>query len=618
MSQSVTLTLRKRGGEPAGAATMSIATGQVVELGRIDATAQDAERLFVPRPLPNVVRLPIADVGETAVSRRQLLIEPRPDGTVRIVNVSGSIAVACAGRSRIMPGETVEYPLPLDLRIDQIAVQLETDREEDPSTSTEILMTLERPVEKSGGISTFRKSSISKILATMPQSAQDGLVGWWQNIIEVLQSASNSDDFFQRAAQAVVRLIGLDVGAVFLFENGAWRVVSMETAGSRTARPSSAVLRRVLEEKRTFFSRVDPSTDIFSSIASIETFVASPILGRDGAVIGAVYGHRSRDLTDTASAEVTHLEALLVQTLASGIAAGLARMDQEKASLARKVQFEQFFSPELSARLDAEPDLLTGRDAEVTVLFCDIRGFSGVSERLGPAQTMEWIGSVMSTLSDQVAATGGVLVDYIGDEMMAMWGAPSPQANHAVLACMAAQLMAEQASTIDAAWMETIGCPTSFGIGVNSSVARVGNTGSSRKFKYGPLGNGVNLASRVQGATKYLKVPSIITGSTRALLDDSFLTRRLCRVRVVNIVEPVELFELDCGSDPRTQERFRHYEEALAAFEAGNFSAAAQALGNLLAAWPADGPSLVLLSRAVDCMIREPKDFSPVWELPGK
>lgn len=618
MSQSVTLTLRKRGGEPAGVATMSIDTGQVVELGRIDATAQDAERLFVPRPLPNVVRLPIADVGETAVSRRQLLIEPRPDGTVRIVNVSGSIAVACAGRSRIMPGETVEYPLPLDLRIDQIAVQLETDREEDPHTSTEILMTLESPVEKSGWISTFRKNSISKILANMPQSAQDGLVGWWQNIIEVLQSASNSDDFFQRASQAVVRLVGLDVGAVFLFENGAWRVVSMETAGPRTARPSSAVLRRVLEEKRTFFSRVDPSTDIFSSIASIDTFVASPILGRDGAVIGAVYGHRSRDLTDTASAEVTHLEALLVQTLASGVAAGLARMDQEKASLARKVQFEQFFSPELSARLDAEPDLLTGRDAEVTVLFCDIRGFSSVSERLGPAQTMEWVGSVMSTLSDQVAATGGVLVDYIGDEMMAMWGAPSPQANHAMLACMAARLMAEQASKIDAAWMETIGCPTSFGIGVNSSIARVGNTGSSRKFKYGPLGNGVNLASRVQGATKYLKVPSIITGSTKVLLDDSFLTRRLCRVRVVNIVEPVELFELDCGSDPRTRERFRHYEDALAAFEAGNFSAAAQALGNLLAAWPADGPSLVLLSRAVDCMIREPQDFSPVWELPGK
>ena len=614
----VTLTISQKGGGPSEVATMPLPPGQIVELGRIDPAAQHAERLFVPRRLPDIVRLPIADVGQTAVSRRQLRIESLQEGErVRITNVSGSTPVACAGRPKVMPGETVECPLPVDVRIGDIAVRLEIDRGDDPRTSTE-LVSLGSPVEKSGSGSIFRKDSISRILSDMPQTAVDGLVAWWQDVIAVLQSASNSDDFFQRAAGAVVRLIGLDVGAVFVFENGGWRAVAMETAGPKTARPSTGVLRRVLEEKRTFFSRVDPSADVFSSVASIDAFVASPILDRDGEVIGAVYGHRSRDLTKAGEADITHLEALLVQTLASGVAAGLARMEQEKASLARKVQFEQFFSPELSARLDAEPDLLTGRDAEVTVLFCDIRGFSGVSERLGPAQTMAWVGSVMSTLSDQVAATGGVLVDYIGDEMMAMWGAPTPQSNHAELACAAARLMAERSAEIDAAWMGIIGCPTRFGIGINSSVARVGNTGSSRKFKYGPLGNGVNLASRVQGATKYLKVPAIITGSTRGLLDDSLLVRRLCRVRVVNIVEPVDLFELDCGSEPRTRERFGRYEEALAAFDAGNFSSAAQALGNLLAAWPGDGPSLVLLSRAVDCMIREPRDFSPVWELPGK
>jgi adenylate cyclase len=202
--------------------------------------------------------------------------------------------------------------------------------------------------------------------------------------------------------------------------------------------------------------------------------------------------------------------------------------------------------------------------------------------------------------------------------MLAMWGAPSPQPDHAALACRAARLMLDRATEIDARWQTAIGSPTRFGIGINSAPARVGNTGSTRKLKYGPLGNGVNLASRVQGATKYLKVPAIITGFTRRLLDDSFLTRRLCRVRVVNIVEPVDLFELDCSAEQSIRERFAHYEEALAAFDAGDFSAAAKILGNLLAAWPGDGPSLVLLSRAVDCMIREPKDFSAVWELPGK
>ena len=83
-----------------------------------------------------------------------------------------------------------------------------------------------------------------------------------------------------------------------------------------------------------------------------------------------------------------------------------------------------------------------------------------------------------------------------------------------------------------------------FGIGINTGMARVGNMGSRHKFKYGPLGNTVNLASRVQGATKYLRSPILITGSTNRQIGEGFLVRRLCQVRVVNIVEPVELHEL--------------------------------------------------------------------------
>ena len=234
---------------------------------------------------------------------------------------------------------------------------------------------------------------------------------------------------------------------------------------------------------------------------------------------------------------------------------------------------------------------------------------------------MDWIGGVLSTLSDEVAAVGGVLVDYVGDELLAMWGAPSPQENHAVLACRAAQLMLRAVPAINARWQPEIGCPTAFGIGLNSAVARVGNTGSTRKFKYGPLGNGVNLASRVQGATKYLRVPAIITGSTHRALDGTFLTRHLCTVRVVNIVEPVDLYELDAlsqGADAVRAELFGLYETARRAFDAGNFSEAASRLGDLLGRFPQDGPALVLLSRAVDCMLHEPAAFSPVWTLPGK
>jgi adenylate cyclase len=374
----------------------------------------------------------------------------------------------------------------------------------------------------------------------------------------------------------------------------------------------------LLTEKRTFFSQPDETADVLTSLAALDSFVAAPILDRDDRVIGALYGHRSRGLTQADGAGITRLEALLVETLACGVAAGLARLEQQRAAMARKVQFDQFFSAELSTELEAQPDLLAGRDTEVTVLFCDIRGFSRVSECLGPTHTMEWIGDVLSALSDEVVATGGVLVDYIGDAVLAMWGAPQRQPDHALRACRTARAMVRQAGPINTRWKPRLGASCSFGVGVNSAVARVGNIGSTRKFKYGPLGNGVNLGSRVEGATKYLRVPALVTGATRRLVGNEFHTRRLCTVRVVNIVEPVELHELDCTDEPMRRELFARYEEALEAFEQGDFRSAARMLGNLLAAVPGDGPSLVLLSRAVECMVHEPADFSPVWQLPGK
>jgi len=114
--------------------------------------------------------------------------------------------------------------------------------------------------------------------------------------------------------------------------------------------------------------------------------------------------------------------------------------------LAARVQFEQFFTPSLASELAARPDLLKGRSLEVTLLFCDIRGFSRISERLGPGGTVEWISNVMEVLSDCVLAHQGVLVDYIGDELIAMWGAPKEEPQHAQLACRAPRSTCSTAS----------------------------------------------------------------------------------------------------------------------------------------------------------------------------
>ena len=307
-----------------------------------------------------------------------------------------------------------------------------------------------------------------------------------------------------------------------------------------------------------------------------------------------------------------------MEVLARGVAAGLARLAQEQAALAARVQFEQFFTPELARHLAREPDLLKGRDAEVTILFCDIRGFSRVSERLGPARTVEWVSEVMEALSDCVRAHAGVLVDYVGDELMAMWGAPGEQPDHARLACRAALDMLARLPPLNERWQAVLQEPMGLGIGINTGPARVGNTGSRHKFKYGPLGNTVNLASRGQGATKYLKCKLLITGATAAKLDSEFAARRLCQVRVVNIGQPVALHELVPVGQAGWPEARVTYEEALGEFERRNFSRAARILGDWRERQPGDAPALLLLSRAVQCMVEEPDPFDSVWVLPGK
>jgi adenylate cyclase len=164
----------------------------------------------------------------------------------------------------------------------------------------------------------------------------------------------------------------------------------------------------------------------------------------------------------------------------------------------------------------------------------------------------------------------------------------------------------------------TLGEPLGVGIGINTGMAHVGNTGTRRKFKYGPLGNTVNLASRVESATKYFKVKLLITGETRRRLDDSFCCRRLGKARVVNIAEPVELCELVPAGQPRWPGLRQVFEEAVLAFEQEDFARAARSVGNYLVENPGDGPSLILLARAANALADTPGAFDPVWVVPGK
>src|SRR5262249_48629535 len=145
------------------------------------------------------------------------------------------------------------------------------------------------------------------------------------------------------------------------------------------------------------------------------------------------------------------------ELVATAVAAGRARLEQERVAMAARAQFEQFFGPELAKVLTEDPTMLNGRRCEVTVLFADVRGFSSISEKLPPETTAAWMQGVLTELSDCVRAEQGVLIDYIGDELLALWGAPGAQPDHAVRAARAALAMVRRTPKIDEHWRPRVG-----------------------------------------------------------------------------------------------------------------------------------------------------------------
>lgn len=285
---------------------------------------------------------------------------------------------------------------------------------------------------------------------------------------------------------------------------------------------------------------------------------------------------------------------------------------------AEKHRLQQYFSRELAKELACNSDdLLRTRNADVSILFCDIRRFSAISERVGAEMTIEWISSTMSTLSRIVFEHQGVLIDYTGDGLMAMWGAPQEdQHDHADLAVTAGLAMLKALGPLNAEWSPRLQEHIKLGVGINSGSAQVGVIGSSPKFKYGPLGSTVNLASRVEGTTKYLQSSLIVTQHTKRKLlkKKRYSVRRLCRASVVNMKRPVSLYEVQVFK-PSVTTVFGAYQKALRLYEQREFRASVRLLGNLLGTDEGltDVPSQLLLSRALSAMADQ-SSFNPVWE----
>ena len=261
--------------------------------------------------------------------------------------------------------------------------------------------------------------------------AQMAAVALVAKALDVLRRDIGSEEFLVAAAGAVASMIDLDETCVILRVNERWRVEARFDAGSsrdtdtgsgddpslsklppeRLPAGCSQILKRVLADKNTFIFEPRYGLPAMGSMEILDRAVAGPLLGPTGEVTGVLYGHR-RAVVDRVDQPIGPLEAKLLELMAGAVSSAL----NQRRELLIRSNMERFFPPAIAQRLRNREDVTDGRDAEVTLMFCDIRGFSRVSERIGAARTIEWINHVFSDLSRCVENTGGVLVNYIGDE----------------------------------------------------------------------------------------------------------------------------------------------------------------------------------------------------------
>lgn len=247
--------------------------------------------------------------------------------------------------------------------------------------------------------------------------------------------------------------------------------------------------------------------------------------------------------------------------------------------------------------------LRSGREAklgaereELTILFADIAGFTPIVESTAPDVVLQALGEYLEAMNVEIATTEGTVCQYLGDEIMAFWGAPEHQHDHALRACRGALRMRAKVHELIAAAPEK-GLPalrTRFGI--NSGDVMVGNIGAPQRFNYGILGDPVNTAARLQGLNKVFGTEMIVGPRTAELVGDALVLRPLDWVRVKGKREPLAVVELVCEPadlDADTRAIHAGYAQALELYKAGDFEAALAGFEAL----EGDPPAAVMASR---------------------
>ncbi|HPK53036.1 MAG TPA: CHASE2 domain-containing protein [Smithellaceae bacterium] len=253
---------------------------------------------------------------------------------------------------------------------------------------------------------------------------------------------------------------------------------------------------------------------------------------------------------------------------------------------------------------------LGGDKKDLSVLFSDIRGFTTISEKLSPEELVHLLNEYLTAMTDIVFKYDGTLDKYMGDAIMAVFGAPLDQPDHAKRACLTALDMMAELHRLQKKWQEEGKPPLNIGIGINSGDMVVGNMGSQMRFDYTVMGDMVNLGSRLEGINKEYGSNIIFSEFTYNVVKDAMCCRELDWVRVKGKKLPVKIYELlgEKKDEGRWKEFISKFEEGLALYRAAKWDEAIAAFREAMKIKPEDAASQLYIERCKNLQENPPPE----------
>ncbi|HLB59082.1 MAG TPA: adenylate/guanylate cyclase domain-containing protein, partial [Bdellovibrionota bacterium] len=292
---------------------------------------------------------------------------------------------------------------------------------------------------------------------------------------------------------------------------------------------------------------------------------------------------------------------------------------EEKRSAEIRNAFQHYLSPAVVQQILGDPEklMLGGEKKVLTVLFADVRNFTAITERLDPKSTTNLLNEYFSAMTDIIFQFEGLVDKFMGDAMMAVFGAPVEQPDHPLRACFSAIAMVKKVDELNRSGV--LKEPLRIGVGVTTGEMIVGNMGSRDIFDYTVIGDTVNLGARIEKLNKIYKTQIIINAKTYESVGDQIVTRELDLIRVRGRVAPEKVYEVFDSNGDASQETLdltKLWKEALSLYQDRKWKEALGHFQEILSTYPSDYPSEMYVKRCEQFAKNPPpKDWDGVFAL---